>query len=99
MMRPGVGPRRVGPRSGRIRGLALTLVVLMGAAACAPVGGSGSPTASPQEQFCDLFNEVTETPPVENAVLVKDDVVAVADDVSDVDVVGSDCESPTAKVK
>jgi hypothetical protein len=62
-------------------------------AACAP------PTSSPSapQQFCEFFDKVAEEPPSQDiAVLVKSDVVAMAEDV---DVIGNSCTDSWAKVE
>ena len=56
-------------------------------------GGAPNPT----QQFCEFWDRVEEAPPADdNAVLVKDDVVALAEDTT---VTGSECTDPGAKVE
>jgi hypothetical protein len=76
--------------------LALAFALLAGVmASCAPTTGTGGGTSA-QQQFCDFWNSVTQTPPTStSAVLVKTDVVALADTTS---VTGSACTDPSANV-
>ena len=63
------------------------------AASCTP-----SPTNPPvpNQQFCEFWDKVEEAPPAaDQAVLVKDDVVALADDTT---VTGEECTDAGAKV-
>lgn len=63
-------------------------------ASCAPQTPPTGPT--PQQQFCEFFDKVKEAPPTQtDAVLVKDDVVALA---SDTTVTGAACDASNAKV-
>jgi len=64
-------------------------------ASCAPQGTGGTSTA--QQQFCEFWDKVEAAPPAaDNAVLVKDDVVALADDAS---VTGTSCTDSAARVE
>jgi hypothetical protein len=69
----------------------LTTVVV----ACSPTPTSPSP-ANAQEQLCEVWEKIEETPPTQEPVLVKDDVVALAEDT---DVVGADCTAPNARIE
>lgn len=63
------------------------------AASCAAPAPSGGTS---QQKFCQFWDKVAEEPPAPtNAVLVKDDVVALADSTT---VTGSSCTDPSAKV-
>jgi len=77
------------------RGVALSLVIaLVGGttAACT----SPAPAGNSTQQFCDFWRKVDAAPPApDNAVLVKDDVVALADNTT---VTGKSCTDPAAKV-
>ena len=91
MLRSSMRPAR--PR--RASALILTIALLGGvAASCTPPAtGSGS---SAQEQFCDFWDKVEESPPTEtDAVLVKSQVAALAEDT---DGTGSSCTDSAAKV-
>lgn len=83
-------------RTGFGRYSAATLVLALVAAvtvACAP---PPSPGPDPAQQFCEFWDKVEETPPTaDNAVLVKDDVVALADQT---DLNGTACTTPGATV-
>jgi hypothetical protein len=84
-------------RPRRFSALVLSVALLGGvAASCSPPSSGGSgPSAT--EQFCDFWDKVEEAPPTaEEAVLVKDKVVALADDTA---VTGSDCTDSAAKVE
>ena len=75
-------------RPGRRMSAAALAFVLIGgiAASCTP-----APTnpPAPNQQFCEFWDKVEEAPPApDQAVLVKDDVVALADDT---DVSGNEC--------
>jgi hypothetical protein len=73
---------------------AVLVVALLGGllASCASPAAPGSPS----QQFCQFWDKVEETPPApDNAVLVKDDVVAMAEDTA---VSGAECTDPNAKV-
>ncbi len=84
--------RRLGARAAAVV-LAFTMVAGI-AASCTPAPGPSAPPTS--QQFCQFWDKVEAAPPApEQAVLVKDDVVALADDTS---VHGSNCEDPNAKV-
>ncbi|MEZ5239987.1 MAG: hypothetical protein R2716_13905 [Microthrixaceae bacterium] len=70
-------------------------ILAMVAAACTPTPGGGGGT-SPAAEFCEFWQKVEEAPPApDQAVLVKDDVVAMADQAT---VTGNDCEDPSAEV-
>lgn len=80
----------------RVSVFALAFAAVAGVtASCAPgTGGGTGPT--PQEQFCEFWDKVgTEEPSADNAVLVKDDVVAMA---ADTTVIGTECTSANARV-
>lgn len=69
----------------------ITTIVL--AASCAPVVPAGP---SPVDNFCTFWDKVAVAPPaVDNAVLVKDEVVVLA---SDTTVSGDDCTAPAASI-
>ena len=74
-------------------GLVVAMVGGVTAACAAPAPATGTNT---QAQFCDFWRKVDEAPPaVDNAVLVKPEVVALADSTA---VTGSSCTDPAAKV-
>jgi hypothetical protein len=81
-------------RVGRLWALGVTLALFGGVlAACTPTTSSGP---SAQDQFCAFWDKVEQAPPApDNAVLVKDQVVAMADQT---DVTGSRCTDSSAKV-
>ncbi len=81
-------------RTARTAAAALSLALIGGVlAACAPAAPSGPST---QQQFCNFYEKATTAPPTEDqAVLVKDQVVALAQDTT---VTGSSCTSSNAKV-
>lgn len=96
------------PGVGRTSAVAVIVALIGGVTvACSPPSGGGGGT-NPQAQFCEFFDKVeeqiAEAPPEipddavldDNAVLVKDEVVAAAEDTA---VVGSDCNAPGAKVE
>ena len=74
---------------------AVTAVLAVLAASCTTSpGGGGNP--APLQQFCDFFEEVSQDPPeAEETVLVKDDVVAMAEATT---VTGAECTDPNAEV-
>ena len=77
--------------------VAVAAVAVLGiiAAACAPAPPTDPPTGN--QQFCEFFEKVDEAPPAaDSAVLVKDDVVALADET---EVTGQECTDPGAKVE
>ncbi|MFM7063888.1 MAG: hypothetical protein ACKO04_10425 [Actinomycetes bacterium] len=82
-------------RTSRILALGLVVAMVGGVtAACAAPAPSGG--TNTQAQFCDFWRKVDEAPPaVDNAVLVKPEVVALADSTA---VSGSSCTDPSAKV-
>lgn len=82
-------------RLGRLRTLTLALGLVAGVTvSCTPGTGGGGPTQA--QQFCEFWEKVEVAPPTEtNAVLVKDEVVALAEDAT---LVGSDCSAANAKV-
>jgi len=84
------------PRLARTSAAALAvslLATLM--AACSPNTPPGGQPSS--AQFCEFWEKVEEAPPtVENAVLVKDQVVALAEQT---EVVGEECTDPNARVE
>lgn len=70
----------------------LTTVV----AACSTPPGVPTPTTLPQQQLCEVWDKVEEAPALDaEAVLVKDDVVALADDTT---LTGSSCTASNAKI-
>ena len=75
--------------------LALALMTTV-VAACAPGPSTPTPTTTPQAQLCEVWDKVQEAPPTQTeAVLVKDDVVALAEDTT---VTGSSCTASNAKI-
>ena len=73
---------------------ALVVLGLVGAACTTPPGGP--PAEDPQEQFCEFWENVVEAPPQpDEAVLVKDRVVALADDTA---MTGDDCTDPSSRI-
>lgn len=84
-------------RNWRMRGAAVLVALAAVATACVPPGPSGPSGPTELEKFCELWDKVTEAPPTpDTAVLVKDDVVALADDS---DLVGQDCTQAAARVE
>ncbi len=80
--------RRIAPAT-----LALAMLTTV-VVACSPV--PTTPTQTPQQQLCEVWDKVQEAPPTETeAVLVKDEVVALAEDTT---VVGNSCTASGAKV-
>ena len=80
-------------RTGRLS-VATVVVALLGGlmAACAPP----APPTPAAQAFCDFWNKVESTPPTaDSAVLVKDDVVALA---ADTTLSGDSCTDTSAKV-
>ena len=80
--------------------LARTSVATLAVALLATLSAACTPTTPPGQpgntQFCEFWEKVEEAPPtVENAVLVKDQVVALAEDTL---VTGTACTDPNAKV-
>lgn len=72
--------------------LAVSLLATL-MAACTPTTPPGQPSNA---QFCEFWEKVEEAPPtVDNAVLVKDEVVALAEDTL---VIGEECTDPNARV-
>ena len=80
-------------RLSRVSAATLALALVAGVtASCAPT----TPTSSAPAQFCTFWDKVADAPPAPtNAVLVKDQVVALADSTT---VTGSACTDPNAKV-
>ncbi|MGB3411231.1 MAG: hypothetical protein WBA45_08525 [Microthrixaceae bacterium] len=93
-----------GWRSRTVRLSALVLAVVLVGGACTPPAPTdpGSSTTVKEKEFCSFWEDVT-TPPtqegdtalVDNAVLVKSDVVAQANSAT---VTGDSCKEPTAQV-
>ena len=81
-------------RSGRVTAIAFVVALVAGVTvACAPP----TPTEPTAREFCEFWDKVEETPPAaDNAVLVKDEVVALADDTT---VSGAECTDPGATVE
>jgi hypothetical protein len=87
-------------RFSRVAGVALAMALTGGVlAACAPPPSSGP---SPTEKFCEFWDKVEEQQPTQDptvledqAVLVKDEVVALADQT---EVLGNSCTDPTARI-
>lgn len=70
--------------------------VAVASAACAPSPTTGTTPPPSNQQFCRFWGKVADSPPTpNNAVLVKDQVVALAEDTS---VTGNACTDPSAKV-
>lgn len=86
--------RRV--RRSRFAALSVAIALLGGVVtSCFP--DPGSPGLTPAEKFCEFWDKVDEAPPsTDAAVLVKDDVVALA---ADTTVTGNECTDANAKVK
>jgi hypothetical protein len=83
------------PSVGRLSAVALAVALLGGLTAACTTPSTGS-TNTAQDQFCSFFDKAQTAPPApDNAVLVKDQVVALADDTT---VTGSSCTQPGAKV-
>lgn len=82
--------------TGRYSAGALVLALVAAVTvACAPPSNNNPPSAS--QQFCEFWDKVEEAPPaLDNAVLVKDDVVAMAQDAT---VVGEECTDSWARVE
>lgn len=88
--------RRDGQARSIQRAMVLLVIALVGAltTACAPPAPQGP---SADEQFCEFWDRVQEAPPTHNhSVLVKEDVVALADET---DVVGEGCTTPGATIE
>jgi hypothetical protein len=80
--------------------LARTSAATLAVALLATLTAACSPTTPPGEsgtsQFCEFWEKVEEAPPTaDNAVLVKDDVVALAEDTQ---ITGEECTDPNARV-
>lgn len=83
--------RRIGRRTSAV---ALAFALVAGVAASCTTPPTNPPV--PNQQFCDFFEKVEEAPPTpDQAVLVKTDVVALAEDT---DVTGQKCTDAGAKV-
>jgi hypothetical protein len=82
--------------AGRTASLAIAAALVAGVlTACTPTPTTPSGPSS-AEQFCQFWDKVEDAPPApDNAVLVKDQVVAFADDTT---VTGSKCTDSSAKV-
>ena len=84
-------------RSKAGRASALLLAVALIAALLSACSPPSSGTPQPAAKFCEFWDRVEEAPPTaDQAVLVTDDVVALADDTT---VAGADCKDPNAKVE
>jgi len=88
--------RRRPTRRAGVASLAIALLATV-VVACAPTTNPPAPTGPwNAEKFCDFWEKVEEAPPAaDNAVLVKDDVVALAEDTT---VTGQRCTDANAKV-
>jgi hypothetical protein len=76
--------------------LPLVIALVAGITASCQTPPTGSSGGSASQQFCDFWNSVTQQPPTPNtAVLVKSQVVALADTTT---VTGSACTDPSANV-
>ena len=74
----------------------MLIVALLGGVTVSCSSPVASPASSTQ-QFCKFWDKVEETPPApDNAVLVKDEVVAMAEDTT---VSGAECTDPNAEVE
>ncbi len=83
-------------RSVGARLAAVAAVLAVVGASCTTTPGGGGPPPSAQ-QFCEFFEEVSVDPPEpDETVLVKDDVVAMAEDTN---VTGNDCDDSNAEVE
>ena len=84
-------------RAPRTFGAALLAVAMLAVAAgCTPPTSEPS-GPSPSVQFCEFWEAVEEAPPTsDTAVVVKEDVVALADEAA---VIGQDCAAPAARVE
>ena len=84
-------------RAPRTFGAALLAIAMLAVAAgCTPPTSEPSGPA-PSVQFCEFWEAVEETPPTsDTAVVVKEDVVALADEAA---VIGQDCAAPAARVE
>ena len=75
----------------------LAVAVLAVAAGCTPPTSTPPTGPSPTQQFCEFWEAVEEAPPTsDSAVVVKDDVVALADVAQ---AVGQSCTAPAARVE
>lgn len=75
--------------------IALVSLALLGAA-CAPPPSGGGPSQA-ERRFCQLWDKVDDAPPTpDTAVLVANDVVALAEDV---ELAGGDCRDLTARIE
>ncbi len=84
-------------RAPRTFGVALlTMAVLAVAAGCTPPTSEPSGPSAPA-QFCEFWEAVEAAPPTpDTAVVVKEDVVALAEDAA---VIGQSCTAPAARVE
>lgn len=74
----------------------MTLAVALVAGVTTSCATPEPPTTPAEQQFCEFWDKVEAAPPaVDNAVLVKDEVVALAEETV---VVGEECTDPGAKV-
>ena len=82
------------PMIGHMSAAALVLALIAGVTASCSAPAPPTPTAT--SQFCEFWDKVQEAPPAaDNAVLVKNDLVALADDTS---VIGQECTDSYARV-
>jgi hypothetical protein len=84
-------------RTTRLLRLAAGAAVLATLAASCTTTPGGGGTSAPLQQFCDFFEEVSADPPeAEETFLVKDDVVAQAEETT---VTGNECTDAGAEVE
>ena len=82
------------PMIGHMSAAALVLALIAGVTASCSTPAPPTPTAN--AQFCEFWDKVQDAPPAaDNAVLVKNDLVALADDTS---VIGQECTDSYARV-
>ena len=83
---------------GRLSTLAVVVsLIATVTVSCTTSPSTGGPPPNPTQQFCEFWDRVEDAPPAEdNAVLVKDEVVALAEDTT---VSGSECTDPGAEVE
>ncbi len=91
-------PRASRSRTARASVATLALALVAGlTVACTPPSSPGGGGPSATEKFCEFWDKVEEAPPApDSAVLVKDEVVALAEDTT---VRGQECTDPGARVE